>query len=162
MKANARISLRRARDADLQSLRAIYADAVRSVGPTAYSPDQVKVWSAFAGEMNFSAFILTVNTYLAVIDDQVVGFCGIADDGHVASIYVRPGWFGEGIASRLLSAALRLHPEPISGRYYAEASIFSLPLFERFGFRQTGSEQADRYGVTLERFLVERVATGPV
>jgi putative acetyltransferase len=162
MKANYRISLRRARDADLQSLRAIYADAVQSVGPIAYSPDQVKVWRAFAGEADFAAFILRNNTYLAVIDDLVVGFCGVADDGHVVSIYVRPGWFGQGIGSCLLSAVLELHPEPISGRYYAEASIFSLPLFERFGFRQTGSERVDRYGVTFERFLVERVASRAV
>ena len=42
------------------------------------------------------------------------------------------------------------------------AVYLSLPLFERFGFQQTDSEQADRYGVTFERSLVERVATGPV
>jgi hypothetical protein len=42
------------------------------------------------------------------------------------------------------------------------AHYLSLPLFERFGFQQTDSEQADRYGVTFESSLVERVATGPV
>ena len=155
------IGLRRARDTDLQSLRMIYADAVRAAGPTACTPDQVSVWSSFAGEVDFAAFILGVNTYLAVVGDQVVGFCGLADDGHVASIYVRPDWFGQGIGSRLLLTALRRYPQPTSGRYYAEASMFSLPLFERCGFRQTGSEQADRCGVTFERFLVDRAATKP-
>ena len=53
--------------------------------------------------------------------------------------------------------------ETIFGRYYAEARIFSLPLFERFGFRQTGSERADRCGdVTFERLLDERVASRSV
>ena len=155
------IRLRRARDTDLQSLRMIYADAVRAAGPTAYTPDQVSVWSTFAGEVGFAAFILGVKTYLTVIDEQVVGFCGIADDGHVASIYVRPDRFGKGIGSRLLLAALRRHPEPTSGRYRAEASLFSLPLFERCGFRQTGSERAGRQGAAFERFLVERAATEP-
>lgn len=162
MSVHTRISLRRARDADLQSLRSIYANAVQTLGPTAYSPEQVEVWSAFAKEVDFADLILGVNTYLAVFGyDEVVGFGGIADDGHVASVYVRPGWFGQGIGTTLLSEALRLHPKPTAGAHYAEASIFSLPLFERCGFRQTGSEQADRYGVTFERFLVQRVATKP-
>jgi hypothetical protein len=55
---------------------------------------------------------------------------------------------------------LSRHPHPGSGRYYAEASAFSLPLFERCGFRRTGSERADRNGVQFERFLVEREVDG--
>lgn len=155
------ISLRPVGNTDLPSLRSIYANAVGAIGPTAYSSDQVEVWRAFASEGDFDDFILSVHTYAAVIGGKAIGFCGIADDGHVASVYVRPDWFGQGIGSTLLSAVLRRYPEPTSGRYYAEASIFSLPLFERSGFRRTGTEQADRCGVKFERFLVERIATKP-
>jgi GNAT superfamily N-acetyltransferase len=83
----------------------------------------------------------------------------LAGDGHVASIYVGPDWLRQGIGIKLLSGVLRLHPEPTSDRCYAEASIFSLPLFKRCGFRQIGSERAERSGVSFERFPVERVAT---
>ena len=135
MNVHKRISLRSARETDLQSLQSIHADSVRGVGPIAYSQGQVDVWSAFASEVD-SPISFLVNTYLAVTDDQVVGFWGIADDGHVASIYVRPDWCGQGIGITLLSEVLILHPKPTSGGYYAETSIFSLPLFERRRFSE--------------------------
>jgi L-amino acid N-acyltransferase YncA len=128
------------------------------LGPAAYTPAQVAAWKSFAGQSGFRDFILGVNTYVAVIGAEVVGFCGIADDGHVASVYVRPDRCGQGMGRKLLRWVLVRHPGPTSGRYYAEASAFSLSLFERCGFRQIGSEQTIRDGVAFERFLVARAA----
>jgi GNAT superfamily N-acetyltransferase len=85
--------------------------------------------------------------------------CAIQHDAHLASIFVRPDWFGQGIGTTLLSEVLILLPKPTPGSYYAEKSIFSLPLFERSGFPQTGSQQAERCGVEFERILVRRVTT---
>jgi putative acetyltransferase len=156
MSIHQQIDLRRALESDLLVLQSLYADAVLSVTPSTYSPDQVDVWSSFAQDAVFSDFIYGVNTYVATKDAEAVGFCGVAEDGHVVSIYVSPGWVRQGIGTRLLNRVLLLHPVPTSGRYYAEASSFSLPLFQRCGFQRTGIEKAIRKGVTFERFLVER------
>jgi putative acetyltransferase len=147
--------IRAARAGDLGVLRRVYADAVRSAGPTAYTQGQVRAWSRFAEDAAFADFVLGVHTYVAEEAGSVVGFCGIADDGHVASVYVRGDRIGQGIGKSLLRHALAAHPQPASGRYYAEASRLSLPLFRRCGFRETGRECVIRDGETFERFHVE-------
>ncbi len=150
------IIVRRVASADLPALREIYADVVGTLGPAAYTPAQVDAWKAFARQAEFDDFILGVNTYVAEIGAEIAGFCGIAGDGHVASVYIAPERCGQGIGTTLLRQVLARHPAPSSGQYYAEASLFSLPLFRRCGFRQTGREHAVRDGVAFERFLVAR------
>ena len=56
----------------------------------------------------------------------------------------------------MLKFALKEHATPQSGRYYTEASAFSLPLIECCGFRRVGTEHVVREGVAFERFLMER------
>jgi putative acetyltransferase len=150
------IDVRLASSTDLPVLRAIYADAVDALGPAAYTAVQVDVWKGFAARPDFEAFILDHHTYIALLDGEPVGFCGIDDAGHIASVYVRPERCGRGIGTALLRRVLRRHPAPCSGRYYAEASVFSLHLFERCGFSRSGPEQVVRDGVVFERFPVER------
>lgn len=154
------IEFRLATEADLLGLRSLFAATVDELGPTAYTPAQVAAWKAFADDPGFDDFIFGVHTYVAIRGARAVGFCGIVDDGHVASVYVSPERCRQGIGKTLLSWVLARHPAPTSGRYYGEASVFSLPLFERCGFRRVGTEQTIRHGVVFERFLVERAA-GP-
>ena len=87
------------------------------LGPSAYTPAQVAVWQSFAWQAEFDDFIFGVSTCVAVLDAGIVGFCGIADDGHVASVYVRPDCCGQGIGGALLREVLARHPSPDSGRY---------------------------------------------
>lgn len=152
------MKIRPACAADLPLLRAIYSDAVETAGPARYTEGQVRAWSAFAEEEAFIGFILDVHTYVAEVGTGILGFCGIAEDGHVASIYLRGDRIGQGIGAELLGGVLQRHPAPLSGRYHVEASAFSLPLFERFGFRLVGTEQIKRGGEVFDRFLMIKEA----
>ncbi|MCG6941499.1 MAG: GNAT family N-acetyltransferase [Thiohalocapsa sp.] len=142
---------------EVPALRAVYADAVRGLAPGHYAPEQVVVWAGFAASQDFTGFVLDVMTFVAVAHGDIVGFCGIGPDGHVASIYVHPAHARRGIASALLRRALAACPAPDAGRWLAEASLLSRPLFQRFGFRQTGVERALRDGVGFERYIMARV-----
>jgi hydrogenase maturation protease len=144
---------------DLPALRRVYAEAVRRLAPAHYSPAQVATWAGFAAEDGFAGFVLDVPSFVAVVDGCPVGFCGIAPDGHVASLYVHPDHCRLGIGGGLLSHALAACPAPAAGRWFAEASVLSRPLFERLGFRQTGVELAARDGVGFERYLMAREAS---
>ncbi len=150
--------IRRADSRDLPQLSQLYRDSVEAIGPTAYSPQQVTAWSAFAQADNFALFIATATTFVAEDASGIVGFCGIEADGHVASIYVRPDSMRLGIGSRLLSHVL-LHANDLGlRRLHVEASHFSRPLFLRHGFVDSGTEVVERNGVSFERFLMERIA----
>ena len=156
--------IRLARPDDVPALRRIYAGAVRALAPGHYSPAQIAAWAGFAGTDEFPAFILGVDTFVAQLGGRVdgvpgavpAGFCGIAADGHIASVYVAPGQARRGLGTALLEHALAAHPRPASGRWYAEASRLSLPLFLHRGFDEVGTERSERAGVAFERHLVER------
>lgn len=155
------MQIRAAERADLAQLRAIYRGVVEALGPRAYTPGQVAVWAGFASAPDFEGFILDVHSYVAVDRRGPIGFCGIADDGHVASVYVSADHLGLGVGTALLRHALAAHPTPHTGRFYAEASAFSLPLFLGLGFAQCGSERVERGGERFERWLVERALAVP-
>ncbi len=150
------VGVRRAVADDLNALRAIYAQSVKRIGPSAYTAQQVAAWISFAQNPHFRSFILDVHTYVAAHHNEVFGFCGIDVKGHIASIYVHPDLCRRGVARKLFKTAIERHPSPRSGRYYAEASHFSLPLFLNFGFHHYDTEQVARNGVRFERFLVSK------
>jgi putative acetyltransferase len=148
--------LRYARAHDLPALRMVYVDVVQRLATGLYSPEQVRAWARFATTEAFAGFIHDVDTLVADVDGTIHGFCGIGADGHVASVYVAGHAARRGLGARLLRRALSDHPDPTSGRYFAEASLLSRRLFLKLGFRQVGTEHVVRDGITFERFLVER------
>ena len=126
--------------------------------PQHYSPAQTEAWAAInADSPRFYQLILGVTTYLAEDDTGILGFAGIGDDGYLASAYVRYDCLHQGIGSLLMQALLAHAQEKQIQRLYAEASEFSLGLFQKFGFNQYDTEVVDRNGVQFTRYLVEKI-----
>lgn len=135
-------------------MAALYRDAVRALGPLAYTPAQVEAWVATADEPRFEAFILGPETLLAEDETGLIGFAGWRPDGHVASLYVRPDQTRQGLGSQLLAAVIERAQAAGVVRLFSEASVFSLAVFERAGFRLTGTEVVERRGASFTRYLV--------
>ena len=154
--------LRYADAADLPALRTVYARAVDELAGGHYSIDQRRVWASFAWSDGFVSFVRGVDTLVAEREGRIEGFCGIGADGHIASLYVIGAAAGRGLGTRLLGQALRDHPAPTTGRYFAETNLLSRRLFLKLGFTQIGTERVIRDGVAFERFLVERAMGDPV
>ncbi|MBD1915578.1 MULTISPECIES: GNAT family N-acetyltransferase [Cyanophyceae] len=152
------MNIRTAIEMDLPALATLFRETVLSNGPQHYSPAQVEAWAAVdAASPRFHQFILGVTTFVAENDTAILGFAGIGDDGYVASTYVRHDCLHRGIGSVLMQAVLTHAQEKQIQRLYAEASEFSLGLFQKFGFSQYDTEVVDRNGVQFTRYLVERV-----
>lgn len=149
-------TLRPATAGDLPTLRRIYSNAVSAAGPAAYTPEQVEVWRGFADDPRFTGFVLDIATYVAEVAREIAGFCGINPAGHIASLYIAAEHAGRGLGTALLERVIALHPTPAAGRYFAEASRFSLSVFKRCGFHEVGRDRVVRGGVSFERILVER------
>ncbi len=154
--------MRVATERDLAALQAVYADAVRTVGPSAYSDAQVTMWASFAADgVALRSWILNARMVVAEEEgdggcSEIVGFCSLAADGHVNALYVRGDRVRQGIGSQLLTEAVDYAQQHQMPRLYAEASEFSYPLFCKFGFALTGTEVVDRHGVTFHRYLVAK------
>ncbi len=145
--------IRKATPADLPALASLYAEAVRSAGPSAYSEEQVEVWAAFADEAeHFRRFVLEPWSLVAEDETGPVGFTGLAPDGHVTALYVRSDRMRRGIATALLAAVRDLARQRGIGRLHTEASAISRPVFERAGFRVVEIEMVERRGISFVRY----------
>jgi len=150
------ISIRIAQASDIPELATLYQETVRAIAPRFYSDAQTQSWASFAEDrVRFREFILSGTTFLAVDETGILGFAGIADDGHILSVYVRRDRIRQGIGSRLMEAVFEYAKNHQIQRLYAEASEFSLGLFKRFRFQVYDRETVECQGVEFQRYLVD-------
>jgi putative acetyltransferase len=154
------MNIRLAQESDLSELAELFRQSVLSTAPQRYTLAQTQAWAAFATDADhFRQFILEPTTYVATDATGIVGFAGIALDGHVTSTYVRGDRIRQGIGSALMQVILDQASSDSITRLYAEASEFSLGLFKKFGFHLYDTEIVERQDVQFKRYLVERYQT---
>ena len=150
------MQIRVAQETDLAELAELFHQTVLTHAPQCYNPDQTQAWaSAAADAVRFRSLILEPTTYVAEDETGLVGFAGIASDGHVASAYVRSDCLHQGIGSTLMQVLLDHAVTHKIPRLYGEASEFSLGLFKKFGFHLYDTEVIERNSATFTRYLME-------
>ena len=98
--------------------------------PSAHPPDDVRAWVA-------DRLVPTDGVTVAEHQGEVVGVLAISRPHGVSWIdqmYVRPGWTGRGVGTRLLEHAHRLLPRPIR-LYTFQANAGARRFYERHGYR---------------------------
>ncbi len=151
------MNIRIAQESDIPELAKLYQQTVLAIAPQCYSEAQTQMWASFSSDIaSFRQFILQATTFIATDETGILGFAGIAEDGHVTSAYVRCDRIRQGIGSTLMQTLLDYAKSHNIQRLYAEASEFSLGLFKKFGFHIYDTEIVDRQGVQFKRYLVER------
>lgn len=153
------MQLRLATSDDLPILAELYSYTVRKMGPALYTEDQVRVWSASPDDAErFRGFVMNAHTLVAMVPESPtpVGFAGLEPNGRIASLYVHADYCRRGIGSALLTAILEQAATEGLTRLRTEASKFSRPVFERFGFTLDEVERGVHHGVPFMRFLMSR------
>ncbi len=153
--------LRLATAADVPALAALYAGTARALGAWCYTPEQVAAWASFGADTaSFRHFVLGAKTWMAtsVGDEEPAGFCGVAADGEVHSLYVRATLTRQGLGSQLLAHALAQARKQGLQHFSAWATPFSRPLFKREGFTLVATVTEPYQGVLFERYRVELTA----
>ncbi|MEO1208909.1 MAG: GNAT family N-acetyltransferase [Cyanobacteria bacterium J06638_20] len=152
------MSIRIAQITDIPELATLFHQTVCTHGPQYYSLEQTRAWAASGADTPaFRQFILSVTTFVMEDATGIVGFAGISKTGHVASAYVRRDRLRQGIGSALMNPVMDYAQAQKIPRLYAEASEFSLGLFQKFGFRVYDTEVVKRAEVQFKRYLVERM-----
>jgi GNAT superfamily N-acetyltransferase len=98
--------------------------------PSAHPPDEVRAWVT-------DRLVPTGGVTVAEHQGEVVGVLAISRlDGvsWIDQMYVRPGWTGRGVGTRLLEHAHRLLPRPIR-LYTFQANAGARRFYERHGYR---------------------------
>lgn len=149
--------IRPATATDLPALAEVFEQSVRAIAPSHYSPAQVDAWATTPQQGDrFPQLIQTAQTLVAEEGDRILGFAGLRADGYVTAVYVRGEVARRGIASQLMETLLAIALQNKLTSLRVEASEFSKPLFEKFGFAVYGQETVSRSGVLFQRYLMRR------
>ena len=140
--------------ADEILLREIYADAIESQAPQLYSDQQVKSWAALAwlpGVLD-----QTLNQGSGWISGEDAAFAVRYPQDRLALLYCRGRAARQGHGKALLE---RLEADAIADGVRSlrtEASQFSRPLFERYGWSLVAPETITIAGVAFERYRMHK------
>jgi GNAT superfamily N-acetyltransferase len=98
--------LRRAAAADAMEVAEVFLAARRdalSFVPVLHSDDETRRWIS-------SVVMIRCEVWVAILDDRIVGFLSVAGD-LLDQLYVRPGFYRQGIGDRLLAKAKEMSPQ---------------------------------------------------
>ncbi len=155
---NNQLNFRIANQHDFGTVVDIYRQSVKKIAPFLYSKEQVIAWSGFAdNHEQFYKFIFKPQTYLLEKDKEIIAFCGLKMNGHIASFYVHPDYNRQGYGTKILVYVLNAGKNLGIKRFFTEASFFSQPVFTRQGFDIFDIETV-RYGnITFDRYKMEKL-----
>lgn len=147
------------RDEDAPALAQIAARAIATIGPHAYSPDQVAAWAARHGDAtryiarNRNGAVITVAVDR---EDCLVAYSLLEEDGHLDHLYCHPAHTRQGLADRLLAEAEAQTRKSGGKRLYTEASDLARPAFERAGYTMLHQRDFAIDGVPIHNWAMEK------
>ena len=96
-------TFRDANAADIADLAVIYIDAVDTIGPRAYSPNQIAAWRRWPNDTpeEFRARALAAPCRLAEYQGIPVAFATYTSPNHLDFLYTKGQFAGQGLATQL-------------------------------------------------------------
>ncbi len=152
--------LRPYRGADAASLCALYRRSVETLGPRAYSPEQVAAWASLTpAASDFDGWMADGRVrVVAEAGDAPLGFCDVEPDGHIAMLYCAPEAVGRGVGGALCDAGVGYARGFGAQVLYTEASELARPLFAARGFEALARREVTVAGVAIHNYAMERPA----
>lgn len=153
---------------DLAEVVQLFCQAVRQVNCRDYTSEQIAAWSPDPPDLHAWAQRLAQRLVLICENEgKIVGFLradrqredAAAKAGLIDLLYVHPQHQRQGVATLLMTDALRRLAQQGIFRVWAHVSITAEPFFERQGFRAVQRQTVARRGVNLENCLMLRSAT---
>ncbi|KEK23470.1 GNAT family N-acetyltransferase [Bacillus gaemokensis] len=145
---------------DTEEIIHLFYDTVHSVNAKDYSESQLDAWAPKEekqSKVKIWRDSLHQNiTYVAKINDMIVGFSDIMHTGYLDRLFVHKGYQGKGIATALIEKieleARKLNLQEIN----TNASITAKRFFQRRGYNVVSEQQVERKGITLTNFHMRK------
>ena len=147
------------RSEDAPAIAQLFHDAVRTLGPRRYSPEQVAAWSqAPADPARWDRQFTDGRVVLVSLDEagEILAFATLELDGHLDHLYVRPDAAGTGVAAGLLDRLIETAGAAGIAHLRTEASDLARGLFERKGFQVVRRREFEIRGVLIHNWAMER------
>lgn len=150
--------IRRFTAADLDMVLQLFYDTVHYVNSKDYTQEQVNAWAPQKPDkQRWLDSLLQHSTYVAELDNQIVGFADITDKGYLDRLYTHKDFQGRGIATALLKKVEQQAKEQGSRVITTEASITAKSFFEHHGYYCIQAQnKVHRSGVIFLNYLMSK------
>ena len=148
--------IRELHEDDLPALAGIYRAGIRQLGAQYYSDAQIEAWACFADDTRAFAEWITGALTLVAEDDRHIplGFGGLQKHGRISALFVAPQAMRQGIGTALVQGLIDIAAQRKLAVLTTDASEFSRPVFERFGFSLSHIEHTTVRGVAFRRYVM--------
>src|SRR5688572_22046501 len=100
---NAEIMIKPATAQDVDAIRLLFFDTVTTVNARDYNEEQIKMWSAgYANVNGWLEKLAAQNFFIAKVENMVLGFASLSNEGCVDYLYVHKDYQRKGIAGKLV------------------------------------------------------------
>ena len=97
---------------------------------------------------------------VALIDNKIVGFAELENNGHIDCFYCHHEHQGCGIGSALMREIEDRARKNKINKIFAEVSITAKPFFESKGFIVKKEQSVTIRGIALTNFVMEKIFNG--
>lgn len=147
------IAIRRATDADRAAIAHLHEASIRTLGPRAYTAEEVDSWAA---GVHPSRYPLEKQVYVAADDGEVVAF-GQYNDGEIAAVYVHPDHVGRGTGRAVLAKLEEVARADGATHLFLNASLNAEGFYAACGYRRTKeSTYVTRGGLAIRCAVMEK------
>lgn len=132
---------------------------IRNINIRDYSSEQVTAWAPANFDMD--VWLKRVNDmkpFIAELNDQVVGFADLQQDGYIDHFFCHADYQGIGVGRALMEHIFSTGRSNGVSRYYSSVSLTARPFYERYGFRVVKEQQMEANRLLLTNFVMEKVS----
>jgi putative acetyltransferase len=144
-------------ESDGAALAEIFRRSVREVASRDYRPAQIEAWVRFAEYSTaWEERMRARPVWVAVDDDQPIGFIQIDPPDHIDLTYVHPARQRQGVATALLSIIEVVSRANGAKILHVEASVTSRPFFAARGFQTVTPQIVTVHGQEFLNYRMEK------
>lgn len=151
------LEVRQYRPDDAEDCLEVFREAVQRGAAKDYSPAQRRAWAP--DNMDLASWAerrASRPTWVVERRGSVVGFSDLLATGEVDMLYVHPDHEGRGVATALLEEVEYTARELSMPRLTAQVSVTALGVFARAGFVVCAPQLAERDGIMLTNYRMEK------
>lgn len=136
----------------------LFYDTVHEINKKDYTQEQLDVWAPKDRNIKtWSESFLYHNSFVAIINNKIVGFADMDETGYLDRLYVHKDYQNQGVASKLCE---RLENECKEQVISVHASITAKSFFEKRGYVTKKKQEVERSGIRLINYVMEKRKSG--
>lgn len=149
--------IRKYDEKDLKEVLQLFYNTVHSINIKDYTLEQVNAWAPKIPEKKkWENFLYENKTSVVVINQKIVGFSDLREDGYLNTMYVSKDYQGQGIATILLSRIEQEAQNLSITKLTTEASITAKDFFRKRGFNIVEKQNKKHNNMAFVNYIMEK------